>query len=91
MKLSCYFLFFDTGVLTDGITQVEQTGTANLTTFNYFNFADKWRFNGEDTFHTHTVRNFTYSECFGSTLATTLNNNTLEVLDTLFVTFSDLI
>jgi len=91
MKLSCCFLFFDTGTLTDSLTQVEQACTTNLTAFYYFDIADKWRFNREDTLYAYTVRNFTYGERFGGTLATALNNNTLEVLDTLFVTFADLI
>lgn len=83
--------FFDTGRFTGYVTQVEQAGTTNFTSFYDGNAADERRVNRDDTLNPNTVRYFTNGESFGQTFATTLDNHALEVLDTLFGTLDDFI
>lgn len=81
----------DTGSFTRYIAEVVQTGAANFTTLLNFDGINEGRRNREYPLYAHTTGDFTYGE--GSTAAYTfaLQHHTLERLDSLLVTFFDLI
>ena len=84
-------LLFNTGFLTGQITEIENTGTAHSTMFVDIYLLDERACEGEDTLHTYAIGNLTDSKGFSSTTSTTLQDNALEVLDSLFVTFFNLV
>ena len=82
---------FNTGFLTGEITKIEDSGTANSTMFVNFNLVDERTADGEDTFYTNAVGNLTDSKGLSRSTSTALQNNALEILDTLFVSFFNFI
>ena len=82
---------FDTGFLTGEVAQVEDAGAAHSTTFVDINLLDERAGDGEDTLHTHAVGDLADSKGLGSSASTALQDNALEVLDSLFVTFLNLV
>ena len=83
--------FLDTGFLTGEITQVEDTSATYSAVLVDINLLDEGAGDGEDTLYANAIGNLTNSKGFGGTRTTTLDNNALEVLDTLFVSFTDFI
>ncbi len=82
--------FFDTGGFPRKASQVEQTGSSYFTSADYLNFLDVWRKKRENTLGSDLVRHFSYSESLASARVSALQYHALELLDTLFVTFTDL-
>jgi len=85
------FLFFNPAFLTGKVAEVKQPGTANFTEFNNFNFSNVRRSIREDTFNPYSIGYFTYRKGLGSSFATNLNHIASEFLDTLFVSFNNLL
>ena len=84
-------LLFDTSFLTGEIAQIEDTGTTHSTMLVDINLLNERASEGEDTLHADAVSNLADSKGFGSSASTALQHNALEVLDSLFVTFLNLI
>ncbi len=81
--------FFDTGSLTRQTSQVEQTGSSHFTAADYLNFLNVRRKNRENTLSTDLVRHFSNGERLTSRACiSALQHHALELLDTLFVTFT---
>ena len=59
--------------------------------FVNFNLVDERTADGEDTFYTNAVGNLTDSKGLSRSTSTALQNNALEILDTLFVSFFNFI
>ena len=103
MRVSCQYpyrigkerrlvsLLFDTGLLTGEVAQVEDAGAAHSTVLVDINLLDERAGDGEDTLHTHAVGDLADSKGLSSSASTALQDNALEVLDSLFVTFLNLI
>ena len=86
MKRLVAFLF-DTGFLTGEVAQVEDAGTAHSTTLVDINLLNERAGKGEDTLHSYAVRDLADSKGLSSSASAALQDNALEVLDSLFVTF----
>ena len=84
-------LLFDTGFLTGEVAQVEDAGVAHSTVLVDINLLDERAGDGEDTLHTHAVGDLADSKGLGSSASAALQDNALEVLDSLFVTFFNLV
>ena len=84
-------LLFDTGFLTGEVAEIEDAGTTHSAMFVDINLLDKRAGEGENTFHSDTVGDFADSKGLSGSASTTLQDNALEVLDTFFVTFFDLV
>ena len=82
---------FDSGFLTGEVAQIEDAGTAHSTTLVDINLLDKRAGEGENTLHADTVRDLADSKGLSSSASTALQHNALEVLDSFFVTFFNLI
>src|SRR5690606_1655003 len=80
------FKLFNPSRFTVATTEIEYPCTTYLTSSDQINFVDTWRLDRENSFHTNTVGDFTngksLTRCVG---VTTLNNSTLELLNTFFV------
>jgi len=85
------FLFLDTGFFASEVAQVEDSGATNLSIFADFNFVDEGRVDGEDSLYADASRHFAYCEGGGRFRPLSLNNNTLVLLDTLFVPLTDFV
>lgn len=84
-------LLFDTSLLTQEATEIEQARTAYLTPLEQLYFADVGRRIREDTFNTYAVGNFAYGEGLGSAFSFDLNHIPAESLNPLLVPFNDFI
>lgn len=82
---------FDTGFLTGEVAQVEDAGAAHGTVLVDINLLDERAGDGEDTLHTHAVGDLADSKGLGCSASAALKDNALEVLDSLFVTFFNLV
>ena len=85
------FLLLDTGLLTGEVAQIEDAGAAHSTVLVDINLLDERACEGEDTLHSDTVGDLTDSKGFSGSASATLQNNALEVLDSLFVSFLNLV
>ena len=83
--------FLDTGFLTGKFAQVEDTGATDNPALVHFHFFDERRIDGEYPFHTDIARHLAHRESSRGSAAATLQYNALELLDTLLVTFFNLI
>src|SRR5579872_4933060 len=82
--------FFNPGAFTLTAPHIIQLGPANLAGLNKFDFIDAWAENREDTFNTHTIRNFANGETLAvSTFSAMVKHYTLKLLDTFLITFAD--
>ena len=84
-------LLFDTGFLTGEVAEVEDAGTTHSTMLVDINLLDERASEGEDALHSDAVSDLADSKGFGSTASTALKDNALEVLDSLLVTFFNLV
>ena len=84
-------LLFDTGFLTGEVAQIEDTGTAHSTTLVDVDLLDERAGEGEYALHSDAVRDLADSKGLSSSASTALKNNALEVLDSLFVAFLNLV
>ena len=82
---------FDTGLLTGEVAQVEDAGAAHSTVFVDINLLDERAGEGEYTLHADAVGDLADSKGLSGSASTALQHNALEVLDSLFVTFLNLI
>ena len=82
---------FNTGFLTGEIAQIEDSCTAYSATLVNINLLDKRAADGEYTLHTNAVGNLTDSKGLSRTASAALQYNALEVLDTFFVSFFNLV
>ena len=89
--LDADFLLLDTGFLTGEITQIEDAGAAHGTVLVDINLLDKRTGEGEDTLHSDAIGDLADSKGFSSSASTALQHNALEVLDSLFVSFLNLV
>ena len=85
------FLLLDTGLLTGEVAQIEDAGAAHSTVLVDVDLLDERTGEGEDTLHSDAVSDLADSKGLGSSASTALQHNALEVLDSLFVTFFDLV
>lgn len=88
---SSSFLFLDPCALTAALTLVEQFGTTNTTSLVQDDRVDVGREEGEQTLYAYAVRDLTHRKGSGSTLALQLDHIAFKGLDTLLVTFNNLI
>ena len=84
-------LLFDTGFLTGEVAQIEDAGTAHGTALVDVDLLDEGAGEGEYTLHADTIRDLADSKGLSGSASATLQDNALEVLDSLFVTFFDLV
>ena len=89
--LDADFFLLDTGFLTGEVAQVEDAGAAHGTVLVDINLLDERAGDGEDALHTHAVGDLADSKGLGSSASAALQDNALEVLDSLFVSFFDLV
>ena len=82
---------FDTGFLTGEVAQIEDAGAAHSTVLVDIDLLDERAGDGENTLHADAVRDLADSKGLGSSASTALQDNALEVLDSLFVSFFDLV
>jgi hypothetical protein len=84
-------LFLDTGALTATLALEVQFSPANTADLIHFDRLDIWGEQGEGPFHAYAIGDLTHGEsgCLPRTLA--LDHITFETLDTLLVSFDDLI
>jgi hypothetical protein len=83
--------FFDSGSFALTATQVVQASSSHTASAHQLDLVEVGRKKGEDTLYTNTVGNFAYGE--GLTIGAgilALDNRTLKLLDTLFVSFANL-
>jgi len=87
----CHSLFLDTGALTAAAALEVQLGTTYAANFVQLDGLDIGGEQGEGPFYAYSVGDLPYGE--GSSMASslTLNDISLEALDTLLVAFNDLI
>lgn len=81
----------DAGFFTCKVAEIEDSGSAYGTALVDIDLLDERGSEGENSFHTDAVGNLTNSKGFSRTTSGTLKNDTLEILDTLFVAFLDFI
>lgn len=80
----------DSSSLTLTASQVEQSSSSHFTFSQQFDFLDGRRKDRENSFHTNTIGDFSYCESLTVGVRVfSLDYSSLELLDTLFVTFSD--
>ena len=91
LLFDAHLFLLDTGFLTGEIAQIEDAGAAHSTVLVDVDLLDERTGNGEDTFHTDAVRNLADSKGLSSSASTALQDNALEVLDTFFVSFLNLV
>ncbi len=82
---------FDTSFLTCKITEVEDAGATHSTVLVDIDLLNERAGEGEYTFYAYAVSNLTDSKGFGTSASAALQDNALEVLDTLFVSFTDFV
>ena len=82
---------FDTGFLTGEVAQVEDAGAAHGTVLVDIDLLDERTGDGENTLHADAIRDLADSKGLGSSTSAALQHNALEVLDSLFVTFFNLV
>lgn len=85
------FLLLDTGLLTGEVAQIEDAGAAHGTVLVDVNLLDERTCEGEDALHSDAVGDLTDSKGFSGSTSAALQNNALEVLDSLFVSFFNLV
>ena len=78
---------FNTGFLTGKIAEIEDSCSADSTVFVDIDFLNERAADGEHTLHANAVGNLTDSKGLSRTTSSALQDNTLEVLDTFFVSF----
>jgi len=81
----------DLGLLTTQTSEVVDARLADRTQLVDFDVLNHRRSDGEASLNTDVVGNLADGECASLTLATTLNDNTLESLQTFLLTFNDLV
>ena len=91
LLFDAHLFLLDTGFLTGEIAQIEDAGAAHSTVLVDVDLLDERTGNGEDTFHTDAVRDLADSKGLSSSASTALQDNALEVLDTFFVSFLNLV
>ena len=84
-------LFFNLRCLADSVAEVVKLCSSNLTNTNDINLSYVRGMEGECLFNTTTIGNTSYSKCLGDSAAVLSNNGTLEHLNSLFVSFLDLV
>ena len=89
--LDADFFLLDTGFLTGEVAQIEDTGAAHNAVFVDVDLLDERASEGEDALHSDAVRDLADSKGLSSSASTALQDNALEVLDSLFVSFFDLV
>ena len=83
--------FFNTSFFTCKVTEVEDACSAHHAVFVDIDLFDERGGEGENSFHTYTAGNLTNSKGLGASCTGELQNNSLELLDTFFVSFTDFI
>ena len=91
LEANCHSLFLDTGALTAAFTLEVQLGAAYPADLIYIDGLNIGGEQGKGSFHTHTIGNLTHGEGGCMPFSLTLNDFAFEALDTLLVSFQDLI
>ena len=91
LLLDAHLFLLDTGFLTGEITQIEDAGAAHGTVLVDVDLLDERAGKGEDALHSDAVRDLADSKGLSSSASTALQDNALEVLDTFFVSFLNLV
>ncbi len=92
----CFFIpsrtfFLDSGSFSNALAQVENPCPTYLTTAIYVNLVDEGAVQRENSLNAYTVRNFAHGKGFSNSGIAALDNVALEQLDTLFISFFNLV